>query len=86
MNFPAINLRNSHERSEAMDSSAVIMTGINQTSVVQSIRIMENQNFLGPNDRDIRVESYEQKNVSDKVVGIINSYYHAIKENKWLNN
>ena len=47
---------------------------------------MENQNFLGPNDRDIRVESYEQKNVSDKVVGIINSYYHAIKENKWLNN
>jgi UDP-N-acetylglucosamine 2-epimerase len=86
LNFPAINLRNSHERSEAMDSGAVIMTGINQTSVMQSIKIMENQNFLGPNDRNIRIKSYEQKNVSDKVVGIINSYYHSIKENKWLNN
>ena len=86
LNFPAINLRNSHERSEAMDSSAVIMTGINQISVMQSIRIMENQNFLGPNDRDIRIKSYENKNVSDKVVGIINSYYHSIKEKKWFNN
>ena len=86
LNFPAINLRNSHERSEAMDSGTVIMTGINQTSVMQSIKIMENQNFLGPNDRNIRIKSYEQKNVSDKVVGIINSYYHSIKENKWLNN
>ena len=86
LNFPAINLRNSHERAEAMDSSAVIMTGINQTSVMQSINIMHNQNFLGTNDRNIRVKSYEQINVSDKVVGIINSYYHSIKENKWHNN
>jgi len=47
LNFPAINLRNSHERAEAMDSSAVIMTGINQTSVMQSINIMHNQNSIG---------------------------------------
>jgi UDP-N-acetyl-L-fucosamine synthase len=86
LNFPAINLRTSHERSEAMDGGAVIMTGINQKSVMQSIKIMESQFFLGPNDRNIRVKSYEQSNVSDKVVGIINSYYHSIKKNKWFDN
>ena len=86
LNFPAINLRNSHERAEAMDSSAVIMTGINQISVMQSIDIMHNQSFLGPNDRNITIKSYEQNNVSDKIVGIINSYYHSIKEKKWFIN
>jgi UDP-N-acetylglucosamine 2-epimerase (non-hydrolysing) len=83
LNFPALNLREAHERPEAMDEASVIMTGLNPERVLQSLEIVKNQ----PRGlkRDFRIpEEYIYPNVSKKVARIILSYTDYVRRKVWL--
>ncbi len=84
LNFPALNVRFSHERGEAMDNGCVMMTGLMENSIMQSVDVLKKQNFLGPKDRGIKINFYEEKNFSDKICTIINSYYNYVSEKKYF--
>lgn len=83
LNFPALNLRETHERAEAMDEASVIMTGLNPERVLQALGIVKDQ--ARGAKRDFRIpEDYSNTNVSKKVVRIILSYTDYVKRKVWL--
>ena len=83
LNFPAINLRETHERAEAMDEASVIMTGLNPERVLQALEIVKDQSR--GDKREFRMpEDYSYTNVSKKVVRIILSYTDYVKQKVWL--
>jgi UDP-N-acetylglucosamine 2-epimerase (non-hydrolysing) len=82
MNFPALNLREAHERPEGMEEAAVIMTGLQKDRIMQSLAIIDTQ----PRDdkRLIRqVYDYSMPNVSDKVIRILHSYTDYVNRVVW---
>ncbi|WP_373020559.1 non-hydrolyzing UDP-N-acetylglucosamine 2-epimerase [Thiomicrorhabdus sp.] len=82
LNFPALNLREAHERPEGMEEAAVIMTGLQKDRILQSLAVIEDQ----PRDdeRLIRqVYDYSMPNVSDKMVRIIHSYIDYVNRVVW---
>jgi UDP-N-acetyl-L-fucosamine synthase len=82
MNFPALNLREAHERPEGMEEAAVIMTGLGSERIMQSLAILESL----PRDskRLVRqVYDYSMPNVSDKVARIIHSYTDYVNRVVW---
>jgi UDP-N-acetylglucosamine 2-epimerase (non-hydrolysing) len=82
LNFPALNIRESHERPEAMEEASVIMSGLNPERVMQALDIIASQG-RGP-DRLLRtVDDYDVDNVSDKVVRLIHSYTDYVKRSVW---
>ena len=83
--FPAINIRDSHERSEAMDNGTVVMSGFSPEGLKGAINILVNQKFLGPQSRKINIPFYNELNVSDKIVTILISYINYAKKRKWFN-
>ena len=82
MNFPALNLREAHERPEGMEEAAVIMTGLGGERIMQGLAILESQ----PRDSErlIRqVYDYSMPNVSDKMVRVIHSYTDYVNRVVW---
>lgn len=81
LNFPALNIREAHERPEAMEETSVIMTGFNQVRIMQGLEQLKVQNR---GKRDFRmVNDYTMPNVSDKVARIIISYIDYVNRNVW---
>ena len=82
LNFPALNLRDVHERPEGFEEASVIMVGLNSALVLQSLKVLEKQ--PRGSERLLRlVEDYAPQNVSDKMVRIILSYTDFVNRKVW---
>ena len=82
LNFPALNIREAHERPEAMEEASVMMVGLNYKRIQQAIEILK----LQPRDQRVlrEVEDYKMPNVSEKVSRIIHSYTDYVNKKIWF--
>ncbi|MFM9840722.1 MAG: non-hydrolyzing UDP-N-acetylglucosamine 2-epimerase [Cyclobacteriaceae bacterium] len=83
LGFPALNIRQAHERPEAMEEASVMMTGLNADRILQGIETLSYEMQSGIEFK--RVQDYSMPNVSDKVIRIIVSYVDYIKRVVWQN-
>ena len=82
LNFPALNIRQAHERPEAMEEASVMMVGLNPERILQGLIELDSQNIVEV--RNFRkVADYSMPNVSEKVLRIIISYVDYIKRVVW---
>jgi UDP-N-acetylglucosamine 2-epimerase (non-hydrolysing) len=79
LGFKALNIRQAHERPEAMEEASVMMVGLNKERILQGLEVLETQ------DRDTLklVADYTMPNVSDKVLRIILSYTDYVNRVVW---
>lgn len=81
LNFRALNIRQAHERPEAMEEASVMMVGLNPERVMQGLAELQHQQVEERNFRP--VSDYSMPNVADKVVRIILSYTDYVKRVVW---
>jgi len=82
MNFPALNIREAHERPEAFEEASVMMVGLEVETVFRALQVLDTQPFGA--ERLLRpVYDYSMPNVSDKIVRIIHSYTDYVLRVVW---
>ena len=86
LNFPALNLRETHERPEAMEEAAVIMVGLDLERIKQGLNILDSQSQGIDNHNGEAIftpKDYCVPNVSDKIVRVIQSYVDYVNRSVW---
>ena len=84
LNFRALNIRDAHERPEAMEEASVMMVGLNPERIMQGLTQLQYQQ-IGAERNFRKVSDYSMPNVSEKMVRIILSYTDYIKRTVWSN-
>lgn len=79
LGFKALNIRQAHERPEAMEEASVMMVGLKKERILQGLEVLENQEI----DMLRKVSDYSMPNVSDKVLRIILSYTDYVNRVVW---
>ncbi len=79
LGFKALNIREAHERPEAMEEASVMMTGLQKERILQALKVLESQE----NNTLRQVADYSMPNVSDKVLRVILSYTDYVRKTVW---